>query len=148
EHLKKKSDEALQLFEERIAQSKAANWLVFSHYPTDYFPSAWNESAPLQWWSPPWLWHHEDRPAMLTNFLSELSNASRPSIVYFGGHRHNVDQSSTYSISPHTSWLSGGGAGWGVDGQEQGFVVGEVMEDGQVNTRAVLVDYADCMSDS
>lgn len=28
EHLKKKSDEALQLFEERIAQSKAANWLV------------------------------------------------------------------------------------------------------------------------
>ena len=33
------------------------------------------------------------------------------SIVYFGGHRHNVDQRTVASISPHTSWLSGGGGG-------------------------------------
>ena len=33
------------------------------------------------------------------------------SIVYFGGHRHNVDQRSVKSISPHASWLSGGGGG-------------------------------------
>ena len=30
--------------------------------------------------------------------------------------------------------LLGGSAGWSVDGQEQGFVVGEVMEDGEAQT--------------
>lgn len=86
----------------------------------------------LHWWSPSWLRiPPAERPVGLVSLLSELSNASRESIVYFGGHRHNVDQSSVKSISPHSSWLSGGGAGWSVDGKEQGFVVGEVMASGE-----------------
>eukprot|EP00438_Fugacium_kawagutii_P010790 Skav220902 [mRNA] locus=scaffold3880:230679:231680:+ [translate_table: standard] len=53
----------------------------------------------------------QERPETLMKFLPELSNASRSSIVYFGGHRHNVDQRSVASIGKHTSWLSGGGGG-------------------------------------
>lgn len=147
--LKQRADHALQLFAERIRKSTASKWLVFSHYPSDYFPGGWNESIPLEWWSPSWLnLAAEERPQTLMNFLPELSNVSRSSIVYFGGHRHNVDQRTVASISPHTSWLSGGGGGWSTDGEQQGFVVGEIMEDGEVKTYLVLVDYADCTSDS
>lgn len=147
--LKQRADHALQLFAERIRKSTASKWLVFSHYPSDYFPGGWNESIPLEWWSPSWLnLAAEERPQTLMNFLPELSNVSRSSIVYFGGHCHNVDQRTVASISPHTSWLSGGGGGWSTDGEQQGFVVGEIMEDGEVKTYPVLVDYADCTSDS
>ena len=142
-------------------------------------------------WGVEWFPHF---PRLQIDFVGQGA-----SIVYFGGHRHNVDQRSVKSISPHTSWLSGGGGGhrrtwlwfsnslfswggfswtnhgyvkglyytnyghhlhitsinnkhwdfwlasvpvrsvktwpfregWGVDGEQQGFVVGEIMEDGQ-----------------
>ncbi len=48
---------------------------VFSHYPTDYFPA----TGPL---------------------ITGLKNPFKK-IDYFGGHRHNVDQSSGRSIAPN-----------------------------------------------
>ena len=40
-------------------------------------------------------------------------------IDYFGGHRHNTDQTTTASIAPNNNWLVGGGGGWGCDGRQQ-----------------------------
>jgi len=115
---------ALELFHERMNQSNASNMIVFSHYPTDY------------------LWAHAD-------VLDKMSNGTRPAgharhVEYFAGHRHNVDQHSTTSIHPNNNWLVGGGGGWGCDGHEQGFVVGELFSDGTMTSRSVIVDYADC----
>eukprot|EP00440_Ansanella_granifera_P007981 gb/GFBE01008636.1/.p1 GENE.gb/GFBE01008636.1/~~gb/GFBE01008636.1/.p1 ORF type:complete len:207 (+),score=25.71 gb/GFBE01008636.1/:1-621(+) len=117
--------EGLALFHDRMAKSNASNLVVFSHYPTDY------------------LW---GLPTMLGN----LSNGTRPEgldrqVNYFAGHRHNVDQNSTTSIAPNgNSWLVGGGGGWGCDGEEQGFVVGELLSNGTLVTRSVLIDHCIC----
>uniref|UniRef100_A0A7S2CTJ1 Calcineurin-like phosphoesterase domain-containing protein n=1 Tax=Alexandrium andersonii TaxID=327968 RepID=A0A7S2CTJ1_9DINO len=120
QNLKLRMEAALGLFYNRTRVSRAQNLLVFSHYPTDYF------------------WGHPD-------FLAELSNATERRIEYFGGHRHNVDQSSCTSIAPNNNWLVGGGGGWGCEhyGQEQGFVVGEIGPEG-VRTYPVLVNYSLC----
>lgn len=95
EILAERAEKALELFYDRMASSNASNMLVFSHYPTDY------------------LWPYPE-------VLSNLSSATRPGglerqVTFFGGHRHNVDQASTTSISPGVSWLVGGGGGWSCD---------------------------------
>merc|ERR1719414_590201 len=71
-NLRYRAKEAFELFHTRAAKSAAKNLLVFSHYPTDYFRN-------------------------LPDFLSGLRNASTHHIEYFGGHRHNVDNTSTIS---------------------------------------------------
>jgi len=116
---KLRAKESLKLFEERAANSAAKNLLVFSHYPTDYFSSA-------------------------PDFMNQLKDNSKHDVFYFGGHRHNTDQFSTASIAPNVNWLVGGGGGWSCDGQEQGFVVGEIGEDYSIKTYSVLVDYEVC----
>mmetsp|Transcript_67000 Transcript_67000/g.158011 ORF Transcript_67000/g.158011 Transcript_67000/m.158011 type:complete len:349 (+) Transcript_67000:48-1094(+) len=149
QNMKARAFAAFELFNQRVAKSSASNWLVFTHYPTDYFPGAWNTTEPLQWWTPSWVRMTESEwPSGFSQFLNELSNPSRPSITYFAGHRHNVDQSTVASTAPHTNWLSGGGAGWSTDGDQQGFVVGEIMEGGEVRTNAVIVNFTECMRDS
>ena len=119
-----RADAAFNLFYERMEASNASNLIVFSHYPTDYF------------------WAYPD-------VLGNLSEATRPGglerhVEYFGGHRHNVDQTSTTSILPNNNWLVGGGGGWSCDGKEQVFLVGEIFDDGRIETRAVTVDYRAC----
>jgi len=114
-----RTEEGMDLFFTRAAESKMKNLLVFSHYPTDYFGSA-------------------------PSFLDALRDGSKHNINYFGGHRHNVDQDSTLSISPNNNWLVGGGGGWSCDihnGENyQGFVVGEIDLDSKVTTYPVIVD--------
>merc|ERR1712217_933466 len=68
-NLNARSAEGLRLFYERAAASTARNMLVFSHYPTDYF-------------------------RQVPGFIQGLSDNSKRSIAYFGGHRHNVDNTS------------------------------------------------------
>jgi len=121
--LKKRSEQAFQLFKERSAASTAKNLLVFSHYPTDYF---WDTSP----------------GDASSDFIAGLKT-EKHHIEYFGGHRHNVDQK-TLSIAPNNNWLSGGGGGWGCDGSQQGFVVGEIAKDGTLTTRSVLVPQNEC----
>jgi len=111
--------EAFKLFGERMEQSTAKNLLVFSHYPTDYFSA-------------------------MPKFVQNLSRTDRhSSIAYFGGHRHNTDKTSVASTAPNTNWCVGGGGGWSCDGQEQGFVVGEIYAD-EIKTYEVLVDPSVC----
>lgn len=147
-NLKKRADDAFNLFNDRVAASNATNLLVFSHYPTDYFPGPeYNESAEQHPWSPSWVWMDEEELSPgLRSFIPALSNASRGHIEYFGGHRHNVDQTSTASTAPQSNWLVGGGGGWGTDGKDQGFVVGEIRPGGKVTTRPVIVDWSYCSS--
>ena len=119
-----RADAALDLFYERMEVSNASNLIVFSHYPTDYF------------------WAYPD-------VLGNLSRATRPGglerhVEYFGGHRHNVDQTSTTDISPNNNWLVGGGGGWSCDGSDQGFLVGKLFDDGRIETRPVLVNRCAC----
>jgi len=148
ENMKRRAFQAFELFQERVARSTAPNWVVFSHYPTDYFPGAWNTSEPLQWWTPSWVrMGASEYPSGFPEFLTAMSNASRSSITYFGGHRHNVDQRTVYNTTPQTNWLSGGGGGWSTDGDEQGFVVGEIMEGGKVRTSAIIVNITDCLQE-
>jgi hypothetical protein len=110
-----RAEESLQLFYERMERSSAKNLLVFSHYPTDYF-------------------------ARLPFFLSQLRNATRHHVEYFGGHRHSVSDTTTASTAPNHNWLVGGGGGWGCDSPSQGFVVGEIAMNGVLRTYEVLVD--------
>lgn len=121
ENMKARAAQALKLFHERIAKSTMKTLLVFSHYPTDYFYS---------------------EPA----FLAALRDNSKHNIIYFGGHRHSTDQTSTLSIHPNENWLVGGGGGWGCDGPEQGFVVGEISAapGSAVKTHAILVPSESC----
>jgi len=114
-----RAEQGFDLFRKRYEESTAKNLLVFSHYPTDYFQA-------------------------VPEFLKNLSIADHHDITYFGGHRHNVDQTSTWQITPNTNWLVGGGGGWSCDGKEQGFVVGEIDADYKVSTYAVLVDFEIC----
>jgi len=119
--LKKRSEESFEMLTNRTNDSPQPTFLVFSHYPTDYFR------------------HHP-------YFLDQLSNASRH-IEYFSGHRHNVDRSSTESTAPNNNWLVGGGGGWSCEHYEQirqGFVVGEVGEGGSIYTYSVLIEPAKC----
>jgi len=122
--LEKRATEAFGLFFNRTDHSNAKNLIVFSHYPTDYFKRS-------------------------PEFLNELKSTKRNDggvrhVEYFGGHRHNVDQTSTVSIAPNSNWLVGGGGGWSCDGEEQGFVVGEIDKAGAMNTYSVLVDSQIC----
>jgi predicted phosphohydrolase len=117
-----RTDESFRLFKEWKMNSTAPNLIVFSHYPTDYF------------WAAP-------------DFLAELRDGSKHHIEYFGGHRHNVDQTTTVSIAPNNNWLVGGGGGYGCDGKQQGFLVGEVDADSHITTYPVLVDYSACCKD-
>jgi hypothetical protein len=114
-----RSEQALELFYSRANKSKAKNLVVFSHYPTDYFTT---------------------RP----EFLKALSNAEQHKILFFGGHRHNVDNTSTWGTFPNHNWLVGGGGGWSCDGPNQGFLVAEVAGDGEITTYPVLVDKEMC----
>lgn len=115
---------AMELFDTRMNASQAKNVVVFSHYPTDY------------------LWGAGD---MMDKMKSPLAPGGTPRHVeYFGGHRHNVDQTSTASIAPNNNWLVGGGGGWSCDGGSQGFVVGEISKGAELKTYPVLVDYDTC----
>eukprot|EP00413_Alexandrium_margalefii_P014171 CAMPEP_0204548584 /NCGR_PEP_ID=MMETSP0661-20131031/23685_1 /ASSEMBLY_ACC=CAM_ASM_000606 /TAXON_ID=109239 /ORGANISM="Alexandrium margalefi, Strain AMGDE01CS-322" /LENGTH=234 /DNA_ID=CAMNT_0051555505 /DNA_START=33 /DNA_END=734 /DNA_ORIENTATION=- len=89
-NLRYRAQEGIRLLKERAEKSSARNMVVFSHYPTDY------------------LWK-------LPEVLSLLGNASLRHVLYLGGHRHNVDQSSTLSTAPNANWLVGGGGGWSCD---------------------------------
>jgi len=128
-NLKWRANEGLDLLHERMNSSKAKNMLVFSHYPTDYL---WSE----------------------TEFLGKLSDASKHHVEYFGGHRHSVDQGSTWNISPNNNWLVGGGGGWGCEGgyymwpPRQGFVVGKIDSIGDISTHGVFVDHTICCPDT
>jgi len=110
---------SFDLFFERTKASSAKNLLVMSHYPTDYFSSA-------------------------EFFLTALSDNSTHNILYFGAHRHNTDQWSTFSTSPNENWVVGGGGGYSCDGPQQGFVVGEIYHDYSIHTYNMLVDYDTC----
>mmetsp|Transcript_111346 Transcript_111346/g.278794 ORF Transcript_111346/g.278794 Transcript_111346/m.278794 type:complete len:416 (+) Transcript_111346:61-1308(+) len=114
----KRTLQAFDLFHTRRKESTAKNLLVFSHYPTDYFGTA-------------------------PHFMEGLRDASKR-IVYFGGHRHDVDQSTTAPIHPNVNWLVGGGGGWSCDGGNQGFVVGEISDSFEVHTYSVLVSKDTC----
>jgi len=117
--LRARTDGAIKLFQSRLQASSAKNMLVFSHYPTDY------------------LWPSE---ALMNGLKSSEGASGGPRhIEYFGGHRHNVDQDSCASIAPNNQWLVGGGGGWGTDGGNQGFVVGEISDDGTIKTYSVLL---------
>jgi len=118
QNAQKRTHEAFHLFHTRRKESTAKNLLVFSHYPTDYFKTA-------------------------PHFMEGLRDASKR-IVYFGGHRHDVDHSTTTSIHPNVNWLVGGGGGWSCDGAKQGFVVGEINDDFDVHTYSVLVSPDTC----
>jgi hypothetical protein len=119
-NLRSRTDEAIELFKSRSRASTAKNMLVFSHYPTDY------------------LWPSEDLMSGLRNGTG--ANGEPRHIEYFGGHRHNVDQDSCESIAPNNRWLVGGGGGWGTDGDQQGFVVGEISDDFSITTYPVLMN--------
>mmetsp|Transcript_110986 Transcript_110986/g.220747 ORF Transcript_110986/g.220747 Transcript_110986/m.220747 type:complete len:387 (-) Transcript_110986:40-1200(-) len=119
--LNMRTEESLKLFYERKAASTQPNLLVFSHYPTDY------------------LWP-------VPQFISALKDGSKHHIEYFGGHRHNVDQTTTIPIFPNNNWVVGGGGGFGCDGPNQGFVVGEVDKDYKITTYPVLVSREACCS--
>mmetsp|Transcript_131083 Transcript_131083/g.261555 ORF Transcript_131083/g.261555 Transcript_131083/m.261555 type:complete len:643 (+) Transcript_131083:121-2049(+) len=126
DRVRKRSKDAFKFVKERIDQSTAKNLLIFSHYPVDHFQmrNVADESA---------------------HFLDTLI-ASKTHIEYFGGHRHNVDQTilGNSSIAPHNFWLSGGGGGWSCDGSSQGFVVGEIFKDGFIFTRSVIKSFTEC----
>jgi len=114
-----RAEQAFDLFRDRFEHSEAKNLLVFSHYPTDYFSS-------------------------VPEFLTNLSNASKHDILFFGGHRHNVDNTTTWQTPPNRNWVVGGGGGWSCDGPAQGFLVGTVGADYWVDTYTELVDYNIC----
>jgi hypothetical protein len=114
-----RAEESFRLFHERAAISPAPNLVVFSHYPTDYFSAA-------------------------PDFMAGLRNSSKHHIEYFGGHRHNVDQTSTASTAPNNNWLVGGGGGSNCDGEQQGFVVMEIGLFFDITTYPVLVDHSAC----
>ncbi|CAE8678773.1 unnamed protein product [Polarella glacialis] len=118
-NIKHRAIDGIKLFQERSVNSLAKNLVVFSHYPTDYFFSQ-------------------------PDFIKGLSDNSKHNITYFGGHRHNTDQTSTISTAPNTNWVVGGGGGWSCDGREQGFVVGEISQGGELYTYPVLVDPDAC----
>ena len=113
-----RAQDAVQLVEARAKASTAKNMIVFSHYPTDYLGN-------------------------YPGLMQLLSDNSSHEIQYFGGHRHNTDQSSTKPIAPNVDWLVGGGGGWSCDGQQQGFVVGYITESG-MTTESVLVPPSEC----
>jgi len=115
----RRAREALDHLKRRLRDSDAKNMLVFSHYPTDYF-------------------RHID------GLLETLSDSSKHNIFYLGGHRHNVDNTSTEPTSPNVNWLVGGGGGWSCDGPDQGFLVGEIAEDDSVTLYPVIVDQSVC----
>mmetsp|Transcript_60304 Transcript_60304/g.127699 ORF Transcript_60304/g.127699 Transcript_60304/m.127699 type:complete len:373 (-) Transcript_60304:257-1375(-) len=117
--LKSKQLAAFELFYERMKVSKASNIIVFTHYPTDYFGA-------------------------YPDFLGNLTTSPGRQITVFGGHRHNVDTRSVTSIAPNVAWVVGGGGGWGCDGNEQGFVVGEIGPKGDVHTSPVIVSPSKC----
>jgi len=114
-----RAEQGFELFYKRQNVSKAKNLVVFSHYPTDYFSSE-------------------------PKFQNALRQGWPHDIVYFGGHRHNVDNTSTASIFPNVNWLVGGGGGWSCDGAQQGFLVAEVGKDSKITTYPVLVDKDIC----
>ena len=121
--LAERSSAARELAAARFAASEAKSLVVFSHYPTDYLAYDSNYAA----------------------FMSGLRDGSRYSAVeYFGGHRHNVDQSSTASTAPNDNWLVGGGGGWGCDGGQQGFVTGSINADHTITMSSHIVDYSAC----
>jgi len=114
--------EALDLFSKRAKESTAKSLVVFSHYPTDFFVGS-------------------------PGFLRALTDNSRHSITYFGGHRHGVDNTSAVSIEPNKYWVVGEGGGKSCDAdRQQGFVVGEIWGDSSVTTYPVFVDRGCCSS--
>lgn len=123
--IKKRADEAFELFKNRSAATLARNVVAFSHYPTDYF---WDTTP--------------DDPSH--DFLANLREDSRYHLAFFGGHRHSTDQYSTTAILPNDNWVAGGGGGWSCDTRQQGIVVGEIHADWTMTTRPVYVDPSVC----
>jgi len=121
ENLNKRGTEAMELFWKRFNESQAKTMVVFSHYPTDYFRGE-------------------------SDFIKGLSDNSRRHIAYFGGHRHNTDNTSTISTHPNDNWVVGGGGGFSCEGgiQQQGFVVGEIDLNDRLSLYPVLVDNEFC----
>ena len=69
-------------------------------------------------------------------------------VLYIGAHVHSTDNTSNvHSGSRRKGWRDfcvGGGGGWACDGH-QGFMVGEVLEDGKVsNLRLKMIDDSTC----
>jgi len=124
-NLKYRARDGFQLLKDRITNSMQKNLLVFSHYPTDYF---WNTSQ--------------------TPMLPLLRDSSKHHIEYFAGHRHSTDTWSTIPTSPNHNWLVGGGGGWSCDSNDQGFVVGKIDMDYNLETYSVLVPHLECCATS
>mmetsp|Transcript_62491 Transcript_62491/g.174574 ORF Transcript_62491/g.174574 Transcript_62491/m.174574 type:complete len:153 (+) Transcript_62491:1-459(+) len=120
-NLRERNDAAFELFYKRAVKSSAENLVVFSHYPTDYF-----QAEP--------------------SFLEGLRDKSRRTIAYFGGHRHNTDNTSTVSTFPNENWVVGGGGGFGCEPgiQQQGIVVGEIGFNDELSLYPALVDNRFC----
>jgi hypothetical protein len=76
------------------------------------------------------------------HMMSEMNNPN-VNIVYFGAHVHSTDNNTNvHHPARRPGWNDfciGGGGGWACDGH-QGFVVGEVMDNGRiVNLRMKFV---------
>ena len=116
-----------RMLRERVAANRGGNLLVVSHYPTDFLLGR--------------------RPGGIDTIGLLRSHETR--ISYFGGHRHATaahesGYAGTASIAPNRNWLTGGGGGWACDGP-QGFVVGEVLDNGRVaNLRFEMMANRDC----
>lgn len=117
-HLLARANQSMELFNKRLKESHAKNFVTFSHYPSDFF---WRNPA----------------------FLNQLRSTSKHNMSYFGGHRHNTDQTSTAKTGPH-DWLVGGGGGWSCDGMEQGFVVVEIDQAFDIRTYSVIAPASVC----
>jgi len=120
-NLNARAKEGMDLFWQRVRESPAKTMVVFSHYPTDYF-----QAEP--------------------SFLEGLRDKSRRTIAYFGGHRHNTDNTSTVSTFPNENWVVGGGGGFGCEPgiQQQGIVVGEIGFNDELSLYPALVDNRFC----
>jgi len=124
ENTAKRGEEAMDLFHKRVENSNFDNLIVFSHYPTDYF---------------------RDAPS-----FTDALKTPKKKLHYFGGHRHNTDNTSTFDITPNVNWLVGGGGGWSCDpngdwaGCKQGFMVGEIDLDGTISVYPVIIDKMEC----
>ena len=80
--------------------------------------------------------------------VSELLQNPNVHVVFFGGHVHSTDNTSNVQRAfQRPGWHDycvGGGGGWACDGP-QGFVVGEVLDNGRVaNLRFEMMANRDC----
>ena len=116
EVMRRRADAAVRLVKRRVEAAERADTqlIIVSHYPTT------------------WVNHVRTPDGVM---LVELLNNPRVHILYFGAHVHSTDNTTNvHSELRRTGWRDfciGGGGGWACDGQ-QGFVVGEVLDNGRV----------------